>query len=179
VRDWVTRLLGGLLWLSVLLGACQPPFTLVAGRQTDTFQSEALGVSFWTPAGWEVRTSEEQADSPPAVWLREPLNAQQRSQLGEALRLGVVQLTGYGSLAEAVEALAPPYRRAPECQVEEDVTLQGYPATRFTCPGERRRLVDVEGKLYDLSGQAPPRRQEELGPLWDAFLASVRFVASE
>ncbi|MBC8448137.1 MAG: hypothetical protein H8D78_10325 [Chloroflexi bacterium] len=178
--DKVTRLLRWLLLLSVLLAACQPPFTPVAGRQpSDTVQSEPLAVSFWTPAGWEVRTREEQADGPLAVWLREPLTAQQRSQQGEALRLSVVQLSGYGSLADAVADLAPPYRRAPECQVEEDVTLQGHPAVRFTCPGERRLLVDVEGKLYDLGGQAPPRRQEELGPLWDAFLASVRFVASE
>lgn len=177
--DKVTRFLRWLLWLSVLLSACQPPFTPPAGPQTDVFQGEALGVSLRLPAGWEVYSRPDSAEEPPAVWLREPLTAQQRSQQGEALRLSVRQLSGYASLAEAVPVLAPPYRRAPECLVEEGVTFQGHAAVRFTCPGERRLLVDVEGRLYDLSGQAPPRRQEELGPLWDTFLASVRFMARE
>ena len=180
MRDKASHLLCWLLALSVLLmlAACQP-CTPAADRQAGTFHSEPLGLSFRFPAGWEVRTREEQTNGPSAVWLREPLTAKQRSQQGDALRLSLVQLSGYGSLAEAVDDLSPPYRRAPECLVEEGVTLLGHPAVRFTCPGERRLLVEAEGKLYDFGGHAPPRRREELGPLWETFLDSVRFVAHE
>lgn len=179
LRGRIARLpLSVLLTLLMATVACQP-CAPAADHPGEAFRSEALGVSFHIPEGWEVRSREEQADMPLAVWLRQPLTAEQRSQRGDALRLSVVQLSGYGSLAEAVDDLAPPYRRAPECQIEEEVRLQGHPAVRFTCPGERRLLVEAEGKLYDFSGHAPPRRREELGPLWDAFLSSVRFVANE